>query len=324
MENTKDTMKKCIQEDNLEKKKKIQILMSTYNGEKFLREQLDSFIELENFEEIKVLVRDDGSTDNTLAILNQYKLKYGFDIVEGINVGINASFYELLNMADLSCEYFALCDQDDVWIKNKLVLAKEYLMKYYNEPALFGSKSELVDSSLKIMGETITPIYGIGFYNAMIQNVIPGHTQVMNRKLIYKLQQTKNIEGISVIDWWIYLVASGVGKIVYSDKCTVKHRQHERNSVGYKVNCFKKLKKRLIRVIRGECIIISRQIALFYENYKSDIIKDEYIDEIEKYFINQKNIFKKINYIVSKKVFRQSKIETMIFDFLYMIGRYKI
>jgi glycosyltransferase involved in cell wall biosynthesis len=107
----------------METDKKIQILLSTYNGEKYLREQLDSFLKLVGSENIKILVRDDGSTDSTLGILDEYSKEYGFKIVKGKNIGVNASLYELFNDCDMSCDYFAISDQDDVWLPYKFELA---------------------------------------------------------------------------------------------------------------------------------------------------------------------------------------------------------
>ena len=121
MENTRDITKECTQEDNTVLNKRIQILMSTYNGEKYLREQLDSFVNLDNFEEVKVLIRDDGSTDSTLEILDEYRLKYGFEIIKGINIGLNKSMMNLFKECDMECDYFAYSDQDDVCLSDKLI-----------------------------------------------------------------------------------------------------------------------------------------------------------------------------------------------------------
>src|SRR5471030_507539 len=102
-------MRKCMGTD-----KNIQILMTTYNGEKYLKEQLDSFTLLEGFEKIKVLIRDDGSNDNTVKIAEEYKKKYGFEIIRGENIGITNSIFELFKNSDKNCELFAISDQDDV------------------------------------------------------------------------------------------------------------------------------------------------------------------------------------------------------------------
>ena len=177
MENTRDITKECTLEDNLETNKRIQILMSTYNGEKYLKEQLDSFVNLDNFEEVKVLIRDDGSTDSTLEILDEYRLKYGFEIIKGINIGLNKSMMNLFKECDMECDYFAYSDQDDVWLSDKLIIASNMLDKMPKEkPLLFSSCSEVVDQNLKFISNTDYPSRGTDFYNAMIQNIARGHT----------------------------------------------------------------------------------------------------------------------------------------------------
>jgi glycosyltransferase involved in cell wall biosynthesis len=100
--------------------KKIQILLATYNGERYLREQLDSFLALDNYEQVKVLVRDGGSTDGSLRILAEYEEHHGFEVIRGENAGFTACMFELFRRSDPACAYFATSDQDDVWLPDKL------------------------------------------------------------------------------------------------------------------------------------------------------------------------------------------------------------
>lgn len=102
-------------------KQNILVLMSTFNGEKFIREQIESILAQENVN-IKLLVRDDGSTDKTLDILNEYKNKGKLNYYIGKNLGPQLSFMHLLQNAPY-CEYYAFADQDDVWLKDKLSTA---------------------------------------------------------------------------------------------------------------------------------------------------------------------------------------------------------
>ncbi|MGX8127559.1 glycosyltransferase [Clostridioides difficile] len=311
-------MKKCTM-----KYKKVQILMSTFNGEKYLNEQLDSFLNLEGFESIKVLIRDDGSTDRTREILESYQKSYGFEIILGENVGVNKSFFELLNNCDMTCEYFAISDQDDVWLSNKISIALEKMSKCNNnKPVLFASCSEVVDENLNHLGSTIIPNKGISFYNAISQNVLPGHTQVMNLELV-KLLTISECDRINVIDWWIYLIASSMGEIVFEKKFTVLHRQHGINAVGYELNFFKSTFNRINRIKEGKMKSISLQIKYFYENYKNNI-SEEYKKEIERFLDSQNHLYRRILYIIRSKVYRQTPLETCIFKILYITGKYKI
>ena len=136
--------------------KDIQIFLSTYNGEKYLRQQLDSFVALSDFDRIKVLVRDDGSTDGTREILKEYEEKHGFEIILGENIGLNASMHELVLASDPECRFFAFSDQDDVWLENKICRAVEHLAPFAESdiPVLYAASSTLVDNEMNVLGHT--------------------------------------------------------------------------------------------------------------------------------------------------------------------------
>lgn len=303
--------------------KKIQILLSTYNGEKYLRGQLDSFTMLDGFEKIKVLIRDDGSTDNTLEIAEEYKMKYGFEILKGKNIGITESIFELLKNSDKNCEFFAISDQDDVWIQDKFTGAiKAFSRENDGVPIMYATMSEVVSENLTHIGTTLIPKKEVGFYNAMVQNITPGHTQIYNRKLIDLLLE-RGFENVTVVDWWIYLVASGVGKVLFEKKCTVKHRQHGKNSVGYQTNFIGKTITRIKKIKRKDANVISLQLKSFYDRY-NDILKMEYKAELEQYLNSFNNIFGKVSYLTSCKVYRQTCFETFLFKILYVLGKYNI
>lgn len=304
------------------KEKKIQILLSTYNGEKYLREQLDSYIALENFEEVKVLIRDDGSTDRTLEILKEYKDKYGFEIIEGKNIGLNASMYELLKLRDVSCDYFSFSDQDDVWLKDKLTRGINTLKKFENSPALYAACSYLTDGELNITGHTFIPKRPLTFYNAMIQNVCPGHAQICNRALAEKIDGRYS-EYMMVFDYWVYLIASAVGDVVFDPEPTTYYRQHGLNAIGCEHSKIKVLKTRINRVKTKISADNARQLKSLCE-ICSNIIPEIYKNECDRFFKKQKNFLTRLSYIFSSKVYRQTPVETLIFRLMYLFGRYNI
>ena len=305
------------------KDKKIQILMSSFNGEKYIREQMNSFVDLDGFENVKVLIRDDGSADSTVSILKEYEQKYGFEIIEGRNVGVNKSIIELLRNCDMSCDYFALSDQDDVWLKNKFTLAVKILNGLdTKKPALFASCSRVVTEDLSLLGITLVPKHGLTFYNAMIQNVTPGHTQVFNRTLA-ELMIGVDAEFIHVIDWWIYLVAAGIGQVSFVGECTVLHRQHGKNSVGYELGFFKNSLMRFNRIKQKQPSSISLQLKAFDNKY-NNLLENNYRTELKHYFSCQKTLAGRLKYIFSCKAYRQTIVETAVFKLLYLFGVYNI
>lgn len=303
--------------------KKIQILLSTFNGEKYLREQLDSILKQESVKNTKVLVRDDGSTDHTLEILKEYNHDYGFEVVIGENVGVNDSMFWLFTHCDLSCDYFALSDQDDVWLPEKLKTAVDHLRSFDDsKPALFASCSEIVDEELQFLGSSLVPKKGLSFFNAMVQNVTPGHTQVFNRAMMLEVIE-KGVSDVHVIDWWLYLVATGVGEIAFDNNFTVKHRQHGGNAVGYQVNLWKQTLQRFRKVRSDKGNSISRQLRAFYNLYGQSL-GEENKREAERFFTCQVNPFKRIGYVATCQAYRQTWSENMAFKILYVLGKYNL
>ena len=183
--------------------KRVQVLISTYNGEKYLREQIDSILRQIGDTQISLLIRDDGSTDGTQAILREYAECDECMILVGENIGVNASMRFLMQEADKTCDYFALSDQDDVWQPWKVAEEITMLEGWFpSVPLLAATKSSITDAELHVLGSSIAIQKGVGFYNAMIQNVCPGHTQLFNRSLLEVLLQS-DASSANVMDWWI-------------------------------------------------------------------------------------------------------------------------
>jgi len=303
---------------------KIQILLSTYNGEKYLREQLDSFLNLDNYENVKVLIRDDGSTDNTINILKEYRQKYGFEVYFGKNLGVNESFLWLFNHCDMTCDFYALSDQDDVWLSNKFILYFEKIKNGYNPEIayMFSSCSAITDANLIVKGKTIVPKKGVGFYNAIMQNICPGHTQLINKKLLFIIQKSLSVKETSVIDHWIYLLASAFGQIYFINENTVLHRQHDNNCVGYNINFFIKNFNRIKKLNLKRSDIMTQQINYLLQLFENDLPK-EYKLELTN-FLDNSNFSKRCRYILKTKAYRQTNMETIIFKLLYIIGKYHL
>ena len=304
-------------------KKLIQILLSTYNGENHIREQLDSYLTLDNFEDVKVLIRDDGSTDSTPEILAEYAEKHGFEVIYGKNLGLNASLHELILACDKGCKYFAFSDQDDVWLPDKLTRAVNWLKgKDDSEPLLYSACSYITNDALKIKGHTVIAKRPLTFYNAMIQNACVGHTQVCNLALIELLKPHFSPD-IDVHDSWVYLVATAFGTATYDRARTTLYRQHGNNAIGYETGRIKNFFKRLKRLRSGKSRRYSYQLRAFCELYGDDI-PEQYRRETERYFKNQRNLLSRLGYIMTTKMYRQTWSEGIVFRLMYLFGRYNL
>lgn len=304
-------------------KKDLQILLSTYNGERYLREQLESFLALEEFSRCCVLIRDDGSSDGTRDILEEYKKRDDFQIVYGENLGWIGSYQWLIQHSDSSCSYFAFSDQDDVWKSDKIRKALALLDACpADRMVLFASRSCVTDEQLNPIGMSIDPQRGVSYYNAMVQNVLPGHTQVFNRVLRDSIVRDGFAQAEGV-DWWIYLLGSALGSVVFEPSYTVLHRQHGDNAVGYQLGFWGSLRKKLRYIRQGKGNAISRQIQAFYGFYQNEM-PEEYRQETAQYLAGLHSFPARLHYLHVCRVYRQKRSDDWKFRILYLLGKYDL
>lgn len=214
----------------------VNIALATFNGEKYITEMLDSIF-FQTYQDFIIHLCDDGSTDDTLNKIKSHELyELGKLIVHETNGGNGAlkNFRRTINHCD--SDYIFLCDQDDYWKKEKIELMILEARKYdQTQPILLFSDLEIVDQSLN----TISP----SFYNSSIKssecrtpqdfvvsNHIPGCSMMFNRAL-YKLASNMP-DNIRMHDWWIAIIASYFGRVVFFNEPLIKYRQHSSNAVG--------------------------------------------------------------------------------------------
>jgi glycosyltransferase involved in cell wall biosynthesis len=300
----------------------VEVLMSTYNGGKYLKEQLDSLLSQKGDFNLKISVRDDGSTDLTCEILREYKNQHGINVIYGENIGVNASFMELVRASGADFDYFAFCDQDDVWYDFRIQEAVTALSQCNEKtPALWSCMEELTDENLEPYKLMPYPKHIGNFYNAMLQNNTSGHTQVFNRNLrdIYVKHPP---EKMYFYDWILYLMACAFGEVCFCENVCGKYRQHGDNVTRYETNSREKAAKRFKRLKNKDYKHISAQLGCFSEIYENQL-PEEYKREINRFLINQRNIFKRIGYAVTTNIKRNSAFESLMFKGMYILGVYK-
>ena len=206
----------------------VLVLMSTYNGERFLEEQLASVFGQEGVG-ISVLVRDDGSTDGTLRILEQWKATHRLDYVCGRNVGAARSFFLLLEQAP-QCDYYAFADQDDVWYPDKLRRGVDSI-RQQQAPCLYFSNVDLTDAQGRLKQRSLPETLQLTKQNALIESFASGCTMVFNDAL--RQLVCRHIPDADVYhDRWLFLMAMFQGKVVYDGVPSMGYRQHGANQVG--------------------------------------------------------------------------------------------
>lgn len=227
---------------------KVAILLCTYQGELFLREQLESY-NSQTYKNWYLYVSDDGSCDRTKDILLEYQSKWGSErmtIYTGPARGYAANFLSLVCNPDVEADFYAFSDQDDIWEPYKLQRAVGWLKQIPSyTPALYCSRTRLINE----VGENIglSPLYPRkpSFANALVQNIVSGNTLVLNNAARDLLMEAGDALNIVSHDWWAYLLISGCGGIVnYDQYPTVRYRQHSRNLIGAPTN----VRARIIRI----------------------------------------------------------------------------
>ena len=212
------------------------ILLSTYNGGQYLRKQLDSLL-AQTVTDFTLLVRDDGSTDNTLDILHTYT-DPRIRISSGENLGPAGSFFALLDQArTLGAEHIFFCDQDDIWMPDKMETLLSALQDSPNGPALVFSDFAMIDENDALTGNSYAakaklriPADGDFFPKLLAQPYVFGCAAALNKALLDLIAEPP--AGIEMYDCWISLVASIFGTVKYLPQATIYHRFHSANATG--------------------------------------------------------------------------------------------
>ena len=209
--------------------KKVVILLSTYNGEKYLREQIDSILN-QSYQNFELVVRDDGSKDSTVEIVKEYMEKSDKEItlMVGKNLGFIKSFFELLKHSD--ADYFSFADQDDIWLPNKIELAVNSLEKLDDtKPNMSFSNVDYYDTEMNFMGKGDSENKKPSFLNSLYECINQGMTMVINKTARDYI--IKNIpEKCFFHDWWTYMICTAFGNVVQDDVVTVKYRRAKTNA----------------------------------------------------------------------------------------------
>lgn len=232
----------------------INILLACYNGEKFITEQINSILN-QTYKNWQLYIRDDGSSDTTLTIVKEYQKSDARIILmddDFGNLGSCQNFSVLINSIKNTHEYTMFCDQDDVWLPNKIKDTLNEMMQAEKinsagVPLLVYTNFKYVDEQLNIVQSkkkfAATKIKKLSFANMLAQNPVYGCTMMINNKLLEKARDIPLTAENH--DFWIALVASAFGKIYYLNQQTILYRQHAKNVSGHHSN--NSFTKRLVR-----------------------------------------------------------------------------
>lgn len=280
---------------------KVVVLMSTYNGEKYLKEQIESLKNQQQVE-LEILVRDDGSTDTTKDILEEYSKDGILTWYDGSNLRPARSFMELLFKAP-EAEFYAFCDQDDFWMPDKLKIAVSKMKNISKEtPVLYYGRPRLVDKNL-VLQENLNnrkpAIYATNFASRLIVRNAIGCTFVMNKTLVKEVKKYVP-EFIEMHDIWVYQICSAInGKFLYDEDVHILYRQHDNNVIGAMNNRKRRWSNRIKRFNEKNCYRSMTAIQI-YKTFKDRLSKDA-IKDVELIANYKGNIWNKFKIIFSKR-----------------------
>ena len=222
--------------DRNTKRKSVAILLATKQGERFLPLQLQS-INNQIHTNWTLWVSDDGSTDNSLKLIERFQEEAGekrVRVIVGPGQGHTANFLSLTCDSRIDADFYSYSDQDDIWEKDKLARAIDHLQFLPEKvPAMYCSRIRLIDEKEREIGLFKLWRKPPSFANALTQNIASGHTIVFNRAARNLLCEAGPYVDVTSHDWWCYLLLTGCGgSVIYDSYAGVRHRQHEDNCVG--------------------------------------------------------------------------------------------
>ena len=298
---------------------RVQILLPTYNGERYLQPLLQSLLD-QDHKDLEILIRDDASTDRTRDVLAGYVNNPRVRIILGEqNLGVVRSFFELMRISSHEVDYIALSDQDDVWQPDKVSRALRFLESASAErPTIYASRVAVVDEELRLMHLSQQPTRPLALGNALVQNLLPGCTMVMNRAAC-DLIVARLPDFAFVHDWWIYLVMSACGEIRYDNESRILYRQHSQNVIGVASNAFTKFKRRVMRFLkRNESIV--RQVSEFRRLF-GDALSPSQLEAIGLIERSPHSVSSRWKLVFSGRVYRQGLLDDLLLRAVIVLNR---
>ena len=296
---------------------KITILISTYNGAKYLREQLDSLYSQTLIDNIDFLVRDDGSTDGTQEILEEYRKTHkNFNWYQGENKRPARSFWELLNKVS-GADYYAFSDQDDVWDKDKIEVAINELEQLdVKKPLLYMSDVHVVDAELNHVADGFVDTnVPVNYACSLSNSICPGCTFVFNeevRKLAIRFDAEEYIDHH---DWTLYKIVACFGEVIFDKTTHMGYRQHGDNAIGAKSGLTKYWDMIFKKPNDPKFIHQRMKNALALEKYFGELMSEEnrYLTHLMAHYTEDKKIKKAL---LKEKRFKYSTAQFMYLKFL--------
>jgi len=298
----------------------ILILLSAHNGEEFLPSQLESLRAQTVAEQIHLIIRDDGSTDSTVSLIESMDVApMSVDVVRGGNLGARDSFSALICAADPNYSTIMLCDQDDVWIPDKAEIAA-CAIRDSPVPALYCGRSITTDAGLTPVGLTDDAPKGPSLHAALFSNIAPGHTMAFNGALADLYRRTINPHAI-MHDWWLYLLAAGAGKVVFDPVPHAYYRLHQGNEIGYGTTRASRLWRDAKRLVTEDRSSLASQAQALLEAIGPELSDED--ARMLRGFLDQGSLASRWNYLRRYPMVSVQRRPPWMSTLLFLLGRYR-
>jgi glycosyltransferase involved in cell wall biosynthesis len=297
----------------------VEVLLSTYNGEKYVAEQLESLWR-QTYGDVWLSVRDDGSSDGTLALLDLLLSgRPRTRVVLGAHLGAAQSFMSLLRSVNREVSYVAFCDQDDVWLPDKLEVAISGI-GHLQGPAMYCSAVTLVTEDLAEVKVHRRCVRGPSFENALVENIATGCTIVLNRPAIDLLASHKP-KKLVMHDAWCYLVVAGCGEVVYDSLPHVLYRLHRTNTIGVGTTVWKEWSGRAKRQLeQGKDHVLTAQAEELRELYGA-ALRPAALGSLDAFLSSRGPVFARLRYATAGAAYRQRLVDDLVYRSLYLLSR---
>lgn len=300
-------------------KYKCEVLLSSYNGQDYIRQQVDSILNQSDVD-VYLTIRDDGSSDSTMSILHEFEKEYEgkVKIMQASNVGIHKSFADLINHAKGET-YVAFADQDDIWDLDKLKIAIETLTR--ENADFYSSAARLVDSNLQPIGSTTSNLAENNHYQGTRSSILTPGTQGCTIVLTPKFFNDVVSHGLPDYyghDTWITLVAYYTVKCVYDETPHMSYRQHDRSWTGNRKNKIQQKYKQFKFFISG----MSRYSELANDilSKYSDHLSNEDRQVMEVLSKHKKSLKEKLLLLFDGSFSKYGFFRNLIFKFEILLG----
>ena len=301
----------------------VRVLLSTYNSERFLRPLLDSVF-AQTHEPIELIVRDDGSRDSTPSILAEYARRHPGRMRVSIesNIGMVPSYFALLQTSGREGEFTALCGHDDLWHPDKLARAVEMLRAGpATEPRLYTGRLHIVDEAGGHLGFSRIPARELSFRNALVESVGAGCTMVLNAPARDLVLECRDASRILWEDWWLYLVVSAFGSVLYDTTPHIEYRRHGGNAVGspdaWSLERFRQAWRLIVR--QGFHDRLVHQATMLREHY-GPRMPDDTRRVLDQFLEQPRSLLGRVRHAATCEVYRQRPIDGLVIRILLLLG----